>query len=183
MDDMTVSKIYRMTRLARPFLWNLCPEVYSRSSKKKVEHFFEGTIERPNDCMAENTKPATYIWLTQNNFKVNEKDTYEIWAKDICDEGVEQVFKRLIIPQLQWRVGSETLNDLRQSWMKSEIPNRMFVKEHDKEYNKNLQKNAASVLDIHFRFGYVHRFGPLAPIIFEDASEWLEDKGLLKKSS
>jgi len=45
-----------------------------------------------------------------------------------------------------------------------------------------LQKNAGAVLEIHWRFGYVHRFGPLAPVVFEDAAEWLEEEGLLLKS-
>lgn len=178
MDDITREKIARMTRLARPFLWNLCPTVYKNGR-------IEGEPKIKNSSMQEYApKDATYIWLQKNDFDVDGKDNYEIWVNHICDEyGVEQVFKRLVIPELKRRIGPGTMDELRQWWMNCRIPDRRFVKEHDRKYKLDLKKDAGAVLEIHFRFGYVHRFGPLAPIIFEDAAEWLKEDGLLSKLS
>ena len=179
MDDNTRAKIDRMTRLTRPFLWDLCPG-YRFDGRMVGEPMKKGA--KVDDSMEYNTKEATYMWLTKNDFTVDKKDTYEIWVNKISNPAdIEQVFKRLIIPQLKRKIGADTMEELRRWWMDCRIPDRRFVVEHERNYKVDLKKDASSVLEIHFRFGYVHRFGPLAPIIFEDAAEWLEDEGLLKK--
>jgi hypothetical protein len=173
MEPKELKKIKRMTRLARPFLWNLCPRVYTGGK-------IEGDLQsrEPKDLVL-GKKEATYYWLMKNGFNVKEKDTYEDWIDEICeDPGVEQVFKRLIIPELKRIFAAATMQALREYWTQARIPDRKFVKEYGID-----RKRAFPVLEIHWRFGYVHRFGALAPIIFEDAAEWLEDEGLLEKSS
>jgi len=178
MNEITLNKMDRLTRLARPFLWDLCPSVYSDGQ-------IESDLEegKPSTSTEHRRKDAAYIWLKDRGFEVDKRDTYECWVNHICDEyGVEEVFRKLIIPELKRRVGPETMEALRRWWYDCRIPDRKFVKDHNKKHGKNLQKNAGAVLEIHWRFGYVHRFGPLAPVVFEDAAEWLEEEGLLLKS-
>jgi len=178
MDNRTRAKIDRLTRLARPFLWDLGPEYVDGSrvdDPPKDNKLIEGKNFRKKDV---------FQWLKSNGFEVQEKDTYEFWLNEICSpDKVEQVFKRLVIPELKRRVGAGALKELRGWWLEGMIPDRRFAKSCDRKYRTNLKRNAKAVLDIHFRFGYVHQFGPLAPIIFEDTSEWLVDEGLLKKSN
>jgi len=173
MEAKQLEKIDRMTRLARPFLWNLCPRVY-------VGGKMQGDLQsRELKELELKKKKATYYWLIKNGLNVKEKDTYEDWIDEICDDpGVEQVFKRLVIPELKRIFGAKTMQALREHWTKARIPDRKFVKEYGID-----RKKSFPVLEIHWRFGYVHRFGALAPIIFEDAAEWLVDEGLLKESS
>jgi hypothetical protein len=144
-------------------------EIFKRNSKT-------------DDSSQYSRKESAYVWLTKNGFNVDKKDTYESWLDDISrPDKIEQVFKLLIIPELKRRIGKDTMEGLRTFWLDCRIPDRRFVKDCDRKYKIHLKEDAGSVLEIHLRFGYVHRFGPLAPIIFEDAVEWLEEEGLLTK--
>jgi hypothetical protein len=177
-----IERIERTTRLARPFLWGLCPYAWDLDWKKGKGSRIEFKLDESGVDEAVNEKLGTFLWLTANHIEVKPTALYEEWASDIClKPGVEQVFKRLVIPQLKLRVGPETMTDLRELYMKSRIPTREFIKDHNDDYKKNLQKHAGAVIEINKRFKYVHRYGPLASIIFEDAAEWLEDEGLLTK--
>ena len=177
MDNKTHAKIDRMTRVAQPFLWNLAPEYNSDGTRVDAP---------PKDNkmrdIQHSRKQSVFLWLKDNGFQVREKDNYEAWLNAICNpETVEQVFKKLVIPELKRRIGAGAIEELRRWWMDGLIPDKRFVQSCNKRFKINIEKDAKAVLEVHFRFGYVHQFGPLAPIIFEDAAEWAEEEGLLAR--
>ena len=160
-------KLRRYFANAEPFLWGV---LEARNKKKRLKEL----------------KELGYL----SNYSEGSNPTYSKISQDLLVElGIDGILRRIVVPQVCNRLGTEVLSTLRRYWEQGRTPDKKYLKQNrlykyrrfvlreEREGNLPiLPKEPAHIfLQINTQWDYVERWTIFAGLWFEEIEPWIEE--------